>query len=355
MEQYRVYDRQTLGYVDGGVIRDYKIDTDYMTNNASEVTLTEETYAKKGDIIVGLSGADKTFIGTITAVDNTKKSISLKHMKEMFADTVINPFKYTSTIGYKFELIGTMELILTLAFVTTDDTKKKLPIIFEKRGTASNAVWTDDSDTLNILDFIQWAFDNHNVFLDFDIDFSTNKIICRIIKNTAGGVVIKDNIKLSTPTFDKNELPNYNKAVVYNKDTGLISGTYYLLSNNTVTASSTNSLRILPVQTKYISYDEEKGYTPQEVATSELQGNCYNHCVQYKFSKEQRLVNPFAFNYGDGVKIVYNGREYDSIFTGLKYTKSDPYITCLFGKTRIDFTDRLKQYIEKRYRKNKHT
>jgi hypothetical protein len=105
------------------------------------------------------------------------------------------------------------------------------------------------------------------------------------------------------------------------------------------------------VQSKYISFDAEKGYTAQEVATSELQGNIYSHCIQYKLSREQRLVNPMAFNYGDGVKIIYDGREYDSIFTGLKYTQGDPYITCLFGKTRIDFTDRLKQYIEKRYRK----
>ena len=56
MEQYRVYDRSTLSYVDGGILRDYKIDSDYMSNNASDVTLVEETLAKKGDIIVGLSG-----------------------------------------------------------------------------------------------------------------------------------------------------------------------------------------------------------------------------------------------------------------------------------------------------------
>jgi hypothetical protein len=351
VEQYRVYDRQTLGYVDGGVIRDYSIDGDYLSNNASTVTLVEETLAKKGDIVVGLAGVNKTFIGAITAVDNTKRQINFKHPKELFSDTVLNVFKYTSTVGYKFELTAGMETILSLTFVSTDDTRRRLPLVFERRGTACGAVWTDDGDTLNIADFIQWAFDSHNVYLDFDIDFTTNKLLCRIIKNTTSGLVIKDNIKLSTPTFDKNELPNYNKAVVYNKDTGGIVGTYYLLANNTVTTGATNSLRLLPVQTKYIAFDADKGYTAQEVATSELSGNVFNHCIQYKLSKEQRLVNPFAFNYGDGVKIVYNGREYDSIFTGLKYTKGDPYITCLFGKTRIDFTDRLKQYIDKRYRK----
>jgi len=88
-----------------------------------------------------------------------------------------------------------------------------------------------------------------------------------------------------------------------------------------------------------------------EAAASELSGNIFDHCIQIKLSKEQKLVNPFAFNYGDKVKIIYKEREYDSIFTGLKYNNSSPYYTCLFGKTRIDFTDRLKQYIDKKYRK----
>lgn len=351
MEQYRVYDRQTLDYIDGGLIRDYSIDTDYIANNTSTITLVEETFAHKGDIIVGIKGIDKTFMGVITAVDNTTLQISFKHTKELFADTVLNPFKYTGTLGYKFELVDGLKTIIELAFVSTTDSKKKLPLRIEKQGEASNAVWTDDSDTIYIMDLISWAFDNHNVYLDFDIDFAENKLVCKIIKNTLSGYVIKDNIKLSKPTFDKNELPTYNKAVVYNKETGAILGTYYLLANNTITTSSTHSQRLLPVHTKYIGYEADKGYTAMEVARSELQGNIYNHCIQYKLSKEQRLVNPFVFNYGDEVKIVYDGREYDSIFTGLKYNKDDPYITCLFGKTRIDFTDRLKQYINKYYKK----
>jgi hypothetical protein len=163
--------------------------------------------------------------------------------------------------------------------------------------------------------------------------------------------VIKDNIKLSEATFDKNELPNYNKAVVYNKTTGAIAGTFYLLADNTVTTISGSSNRLLPVQTKYIDYDPEKGVTPLELATSELQGNIYAHCIQYRLSKDQNLVKATAFNIGDGVKIIYEEREYDSIFTGLKFNKTDPYYTCYFGKTRIDFTDRLKQFIEKKYRK----
>lgn len=350
-DQYRVYDRQTLDYVDGGQLCDYIIDDDYISNNASTIMLSEETFGKKGDIVVGISEGRKIFIGMVTVVDNSKRQISFKHLKELFADFVLNPFKFTKTLGYKFELLSAMETILSLAFVSIDDAMKQLPLEFEKYGTVDGAVWTDEGDTINISEFIQWAFDKYNVYLDFDINFTTNKIICKIIKNTTMPRIIKDNIKLSTPIFDKNELPNYNKAVVYNDKTGGILGTYYLLANNTVTIDSTDANRLLPVQTKYISFDSDKDITTMEAATNELVGNIYNHCIQYKLAKKQRLVDPFAFRYGDSVKIIYNGREYDSIFTGLKYNRSEAYVTCLFGKTRIDFTDRLKQYIDKKYRR----
>lgn len=351
IEQYRIYDRQTLSYVDGGVIRDYVCDFDYISDNASTLTLTEETYAKKGDIVVAARGVEKIFLGCVTAVDNTKRTISFKHMKELFNDAVLNVFRYSGVLGYKFDAVTALETIIQLAFVTTDDPKKRLPLKVKTHGSAPGAVWNDDSPTLSIADFVQFVFDSHNVYLDFDIDFAENKILCRIAKNTTGGYVIKNNIKLSEPAFDKNELPTHNKAVVYDKDSGAIKGTYYLLTDNTVTANGNNSNRLFPVQTKYIEYDEDKGITPAELATSELSGNIYSHCIQYKLSKEQNLVKPLQFKAGDGVKIIYREREYDSIFTGLKFNKSDPYYTCLFGKTRIDFTDRLKQYITKTYRK----
>lgn len=354
MLQYRVYNRNTLQFVDGGHISDYSVDLDYLTNNASTITLIDETYANNGDIVAISDGTAKKFLGCISSVDNTKKQISFKHLKEIFNDSVLNVFKFSELLGCKFDAVEVIYEILNLGFITTDDEKRKLPLLLEKYGTAPGAIWTEDNDTINVMEFCQQMFDSQNVYLDFDIDFMENKILCKIIKNTTSGMVIKDNIKLSEPTFDKNELPANNKAIVYNGSSGEIYGTFYLLSDNTVTNDAKHTDRLLPVQTKYIAYNPNDGkttFTPLEVATSELKGNIYNHCIQYKLSKNQNLVNPLTLNYGDSVIIVYYGREYNSIFTGLKYNMKDPYYTCFFGKTRIDFTDRLKQYVDKKYRK----
>lgn len=354
MEQYRVYDRQTLEFVDGGIICDYNVDFDFLANNSSTVTLIDETEAKKGDILAIIEGIKCLFVGCIVSVDNTKKTINFKHMKELFNDKVINIFRFTDILGYKFDAIAALKTILEYAFITTDDAKRLLPLKIIMQGTANGAVYLDDSPSMNVLDFIHQMFDSYNVVLDFDLDFEANNVVVKIFKNTTDGLVIKDNIKLSEPQFDANEMPTYNKAVLYNPS-GIIVGTYYLLGDNTVTTSSTDANRVVPVSTKYIEFDSvkaaEEGYTMLDVANSELQGNIYNHCILYKLSKEQNLVKPFDFKVGDKVTIIYEERAYDSIFTGLKFTKDSPYITCIFGKTRIDFTDRLKQYINKTFRK----
>jgi hypothetical protein len=87
----------------------------------------------------------------------------------------------------------------------------------------------------------------------------------------------------------------------------------------------------------------------EQLARSELGGNIYNHCIQYKLAKAQTMVKATEFRPGDRVTIVYEGRSYDSIFTGLKFKMKDTFYTCLFGKTRIDFTDRMKMYNNRKF------
>ncbi len=50
MVYYKLYDRNTLQLVDSGVVRDYNIDFDYMTNNSSTLNMTSESRGFKGDI-----------------------------------------------------------------------------------------------------------------------------------------------------------------------------------------------------------------------------------------------------------------------------------------------------------------
>ena len=355
MVHYKVYARKDLQYIDGGVVRDYNIDFDLISDNTSYATIIDTSSGFKGDIIALTEGNKLIELGVITSIDNTEKKISFKQMNELFNDSVINVFKYTDTLKQKFEGVKGLKTILTLAYLQNSDPEHNLPIVFKTFGTASGCVYSDDDDTINLKDFILWMFDKYNVFLDFSIDFTNNKIVCTITKNSTEGYIIKDNIKLSKPEFDNNDMPAYNRAVLYNNETGNIEQVYYLLSDNTVSTNPNNQNRVLPVSSKYVSWDEttavKEGYTMEQLAMSELCGNIYNHCILYKLSKDQQMVKCRDFKYGDKVSIIYQDREYQSIFTGLKYSMNSPYYTCVFGKTRIDFTDRMKLYNNKRFKR----
>ena len=350
---YKLYDRNTLNLVDSGLVRDYSVDFDYMTNNASTANITRASRGFKGDIIAILQGATLIALGAVTAIDNTDLKITFKHPKELFNDCVLNVFLFTSLLNKRFDAVSGLRVILETAVINTTDPKKRLPLEIQTFGQDLNAVWTDDSASIDMLEFIDFLFDHYNVYLDFELDFINNRIICSIIKNSTQGHVIKDNIKMSKPEVDNNELPKENKAILYNKNNGQTRATFYLLANDTLSTNANHASRVLPPSTKYIEWDEvdaiKEGYTMEQLARSHLGGNIYNHCIQYKLAKAQTMVNARAFRPGDRVTIVYENRAYESIFTGLKFKMKDTFYTCLFGKTRIDFTDRMKMYNNRKF------
>ena len=356
MTHYKIYDRQTLKLVDSGIVKSYDIDYDYMVNNGSSLCITKESRGHKGDLLAIAENSDLIVIGCITAIDNGDLKISFKHPKELFNDSVLNVFYFTQLLNKKFEAVSALRTILNLAFVTAADPRRRLPLDIRTQGSYSGAVWVDDSPSINLVDFIDFLFDHYNIYLDFTLDFIEDKIICTIIHNTNSGKVLKDNIKLSKPELDNNELPSENVAVLFNKGTGVIRQTFFLLQNNTLSTNANAHNRILPPAARYVEWDEvdaiRNGYTMEELAFSEIGGQIYNHHIIYKLAKRQTMVTPHHFNIGDQVSIIYDdGRTYDSIYTGVRFKMNDPFYTCIFGKTRVDFTDRMKIHNNRRFEK----
>lgn len=355
MVYYKLFDRNTLQLVDSGVVRDYTIDYDYISNNSSTLTITKASRGFKGDIVAISEGIKLIVLGAVTAIDNTDLKITFKHPKELFNDTVLNVFKWTGLLNKRFDAVQGLKTVIQYAFIDTADAKRKLPLDIRTFGIDLNAVWTDDSNTIDIVQFIDYLFDHYNVFVEFEIDFANNRLVCTISKNDTQGLVLKDNIKLSKPEVDNNELPKENKVILFRKETGVVQATYYLLQDNSITTNANHENRILPPSTKYIEWDEvdaiKEGYTMEQLARGELSGNIYNHCIKYQLAKKQTMVRATEFRYGDRITIIYEDRAYESIFTGLKFKMKDSFYTCIFGKTRIDFTDRMKMYNNRKFAK----
>ena len=105
MVYYKLYDRNTLEFVDGGTVKDFNIDYDYMTNNTSTLNITKASQGFKGDLVAISEGIQLIVLGVVTAIDNTDLKISFKHPKELFNDTVLNVFKFTNLLNKKFDVL----------------------------------------------------------------------------------------------------------------------------------------------------------------------------------------------------------------------------------------------------------
>ena len=93
--QFRIYDRQTLAYKDGGYVASYTIDDDYIVNNNSTITIVKALNDKvvEGDTIVLIKTSGAYHKGTITTFDNSDYKITYKSDKELFNNNILNPMR----------------------------------------------------------------------------------------------------------------------------------------------------------------------------------------------------------------------------------------------------------------------
>lgn len=135
--QFRIYDRQTLAYKDGGYVANYIIDDDYIVNNNSTIHIVRELNNRVvvGDTIALIKTSGAYHKGTITTFDNADLTITYKSDKELFNDNMLNPLlgKFTneesaeSSIAARFG-IADVANILTSYFANANDWARRLPI-----------------------------------------------------------------------------------------------------------------------------------------------------------------------------------------------------------------------------------
>lgn len=260
MLQYRVYDRQTLIYKDGGYVQSYTIDDDYIVNNNSTLSVVkkrDDTLSKVtvGDVIALIENSGAYHKGVITAVDDTARTISYKSDKELFNDTLPNPFitKFIDnddvTAAGRF---GIDVVISVLKNWFSRDTKDKdpykaIPITFIANGDVLDEsgkpkmLWSWKNDSIKLVDWLTELFTTYNVSLSWTIDFDiaggspdnrNPRYVCTLSAITNSGGIIKDNVAMQTITYTTKELPDATVCYVLDSEkketVNMSSGKNYL-------------------------------------------------------------------------------------------------------------------------------
>lgn len=145
--QYRVYDRRTLKYVDGGYVMSYEIDDDYIVNNNSTITVCQKSYPSETT-----SRSHEEEAGTYTYYLSADYRISQVLITTKNASVTVDSFvgnSYTLT----FAEAATVEVLITytnlsknanqLANVVVGD----IVVLIETAGAFHKGVITAVDDT----------------------------------------------------------------------------------------------------------------------------------------------------------------------------------------------------------------
>lgn len=184
--QFRIYDRQTLAYKDGGYVASYTIDDDYIVNNNSTITIVKALNEKvvEGDTIVLIQTSGAYHKGTITTFDNSDYKITYKSDKELFNNNILNPLRHSFIEEVEegdriYTPFGTQYIsdIIQLYFGGADDPYRRLPLkvytdgdVLDENGKPK-MIWTWEDNQINFVDWLVDIFERYNLVLSWDIDF----------------------------------------------------------------------------------------------------------------------------------------------------------------------------------------
>lgn len=232
--QYRILDRQTLKYKDGGFVRSWSIDSDYINTNNSIIGIVEAApNASVGDLVflIETSGAyDK---GIVTSIDNEALQISYKGDKELFNDNILNPRAAEFKEDTDLDMAGVFDVDVVAAMIDaywarSTDPFRRLPMRMQTVGSVA-MYWTWKEIQIDFVDWLISLFRQYSVVVSFDIDFDTAtqnldernaKYIVTIAAVNNDNDIIKDNVSTQTITYTKESIPEKTCCFVMDSTTG---------------------------------------------------------------------------------------------------------------------------------------
>lgn len=369
----------TLAYASGGAVARYNIDNDYMVANNSTIEITAETKAVAGQIIALIDESAAYDVGVVTSVDNENLKILYKSLMALFDVDVLNPARNGSDdneISYLYDGVdGTARILASFFATSITDKYMRLPLRFRtsgggKTGSTYNvpAIWSYTDNAVNVRAWLIDLFDKHNVTLQFRLVFETSRAFIEIYiqHNTTGGRLLKNNIHGLSVKHTEESAASATVCKVIDSETKALLSTWYLLSNNTVTANASASNRVQPYKLTVaeLDVDNDDGATAKTVAENAMLYSDFNHYINIKIDRNSAML-PKNLSIGDSVTLVtdmeemtadieiddhYEDKIWRSVYTGRKESSDSSEITLIFGKIRISYTDIIQMQQAKQIR-----
>lgn len=341
--------KKDFTYVSSYQIATLTYEYDYLAVGNNKLQLPTVISAEKGDYIRITSDSDKLF-GIVEKVtdSDTFYTITYKPFISIFDANMYMDRGKLNTLSLENWLKQAIEHY----FVDSGDALQNLNTVnITVISETLKASLDTESNVENLYELIKTALSRYRVCVDIDVDAGSKTINIIIGKSSESERIIEadlPNILKKEFTMTSSNKSAINKLYVVNEKKESEQLIYYLTQSGTVAKDVADSERITPVifNTVYASAGEGETFedVAYEKALSELTTG-YENLIELTVLNNDGIVGPDTWNIGDKAKILKDGKEFESILTGKKY--SDSTITLIFGDIRLELTKKIKKTEQK--------
>lgn len=325
---------------------DYEIILDALIPQKSKFVVNKsELKAGAGDYLL-IKDKKYFYLGIINSIEDGNNG-SLKVTTKDFLSKFDVKVPVTSFSGN----ISTFLLgLINSNFRSSSDSKQNLPyLITEVEASKTGSVTYDADATENIMDLNEEFAKTYGIRLAYEI--VVNNGIFNQIKVKAVSVIKGVKIKSSLGTISNLTIKDANNdslnKVIYVPKSDNTSHrntvNYFLLSDGTISTSTSSSKRIVPVSFKYQSYSDKDYDSLLTKATKELIDSSLEHDITFDFAVSiNKLEGLKDLSIGTFIEFITPLKTYETLITKVVYKGTFKSAKVTLGEHRVSLTDKLK-------------
>ena len=327
---------------------DYEIVLDAVVYQKSKFTINKPNLnAEVGDIVF-TRGLPFSYIGIIETIskedEDLKVSLEVNDFSSIF-DIEVTVSSYTG------DLCEFLRLLIYKTFINNSDKYQVLPYLNLTKSCAINGSLTyEGTELVSITEVSEMLAKRYGIRYKCSLNNDHEGIIKGInveITGVTKGMKIRHDLQCikDLEIVDSNKQGS-NKIIFYPNDdnaTYKSTITYYLLTDGTITTSSTHSKRIKNVKCMSQFYSDNEYSSLYTKATSELLKSNLEHNIEFKISVDNLVLVPFEnINVGDFLEFVTEKKTYSTMVTQLSVKGNLYECSVVLGEYRIKLTDKIK-------------
>lgn len=252
--------------------------------------------------------------------------------------------------SYSGDLCLFMQNLINSYFKNSGDSIQNLSYLtITKEATISGSLSFEDDTLMSIKELSETLSKTYGIRYDTSLKIQDGAItgINVVIRSVTRGLIVKSNLAILTNlSISDSTTQTLNKIIFVPKtENGTYRSTinYYLLTDGSVSTSSTSPLRYQYVKGTIATYSDNEYASLLTKAQSELLKGNLEHNISFKIYMDNSFIVPFKnLILGDFVQFVVGAKTYSTMVTQLAFKGNFYECSVVLGEYRIRLTEKIK-------------